>query len=312
MKYYLAPMEGITGYIYRNACHTYFEAYDKYFLPFVAPHEKRSFNAKERNDLLPEHNEGMYVVPQVLTNDAEAFLRILADLRGMGYQEVNLNLGCPSGTVVAKGRGSGFLDSPKKLDEFFARVFGQTDMKLSVKTRVGVDSDVVWEELVDIYNKYPLEELIVHPRIQKDFYNNTPRMECFVYAVSESVNPLCYNGDLFDVKKYRGFHEAYPTVSCVMLGRGAIRNPGLLGEIKTGKKAEKETLHAFHDRLYEDYSRLFSGDRNVLFKMKEVWSYMAQLFEHSEKYAKKIRKADRASDYEAAVNALFRDCEVEQ
>lgn len=312
MKYYLAPMEGITGYIYRNACHTYFEAYDKYFLPFVAPHEKRSFNAKERNDLLPEHNEGMYVVPQVLTNDAEAFLRILADLRGMGYQEVNLNLGCPSGTVVAKGRGSGFLDSPKKLDEFFARVFEQTDMKLSVKTRVGVDSDVVWEELVDIYNKYPLEELIVHPRIQKDFYNNTPRMECFAYAVSESVNPLCYNGDLFDVKKYRGFHEAYPTVSCVMLGRGAIRNPGLLGEIKTGKKAEKETLHAFHDRLYEDYSRLFSGDRNVLFKMKEVWSYMAQLFEHSEKYAKKIRKADQASDYEAAVNALFRDCEVEQ
>lgn len=115
MKYYLAPMEGITGYIYRNACHTYFEPYDKYFLPFIAPHEKRSFNAKERNDLLPEHNEGLYAVPQVLTNDADAFLSILADLRAMGYNEVNLNLGCPSGTVVAKGRGSGFLNEPKKL-----------------------------------------------------------------------------------------------------------------------------------------------------------------------------------------------------
>ena len=312
MKYYLAPMEGITGYIYRNACHTYFEPYDKYFLPFIAPHEKRSFNAKERNDLLPEHNEGLYAVPQVLTNDADAFLSILADLRAMGYNEVNLNLGCPSGTVVAKGRGSGFLNEPKKLDEFFARVFEQTDMKISVKTRVGVDSDVVWEELVDIYNRYPLEELIVHPRIQKDFYNGTPRMECFSYAVSESANQLCYNGDIFDTGRYAQLHAAYPSVPAVMLGRGAIRNPGLLGEIKSGAKADKETLHAFHDRLYEDYSQLFSGDRNVLFKMKEVWFYLSQMFEHSEKYAKKIQKAGRAADYVAAVNALFRDCEVKE
>lgn len=310
MKYYLAPLEGITGYIYRNAYHTYFEDFDKYFLPFLAPHENRSFNAKEKNDLLPEHNEGIYAVPQVLTNHAEAFLRIAGDLQAMGYSEVNLNLGCPSGTVVAKGRGSGFLRNPGELDDFFAQIFEKVSMKISVKTRVGIDSAAEWEELLAIYNRYPLEELIVHPRIQKDFYKNAPRMECFRLAADVSENVLCYNGDLFTLEEYQSFREEYPKIDRTMYGRGVIRNPGLLGEIKSGTKVSAEVLKSFHDRLYHDYMELFSGDKNVLFKMKEIWSYMADSFADSGKYAKKIRKAQRSADYEAAVNALFRDCEL--
>lgn len=310
MKYYLAPLEGITGYIYRNAYHAYFEDFDKYFLPFLAPHENRSFNAKERNDLLPEHNEGIYAVPQVLTNDAAAFLRITGDLQAMGYSEVNLNLGCPSGTVAAKGRGSGFLRNPEELDNFFAQVFEKIQIRLSVKTRVGVDGPEEWEELLAVYNRYPFEELIVHPRIQKDFYRNMPRMDCFDLAAERSENILCYNGDLFTVEEYQTFRGAYPDIDRTMYGRGVIRNPGLLGEIKSGQKISSGVLRDFHDRLYHDYTELFSGDRNVLFKMKEIWSYMADSFVDSEKYAKKIRKAQRAADYEAAVGALFRDCEL--
>lgn len=310
MKYYMAPLEGITGYIYRNAYHKYFEHFDKYFLPFIAPHTKRSYNARERNDLLPEHNEGMYAVPQILTNQAEDFLRIARDLQAMGYTEVNLNLGCPSGTVVAKGRGSGFLDEPGKLDEFFEQVFESVAIQVSVKTRVGKDSPVVFEELLDIFNKYPIKELIVHPRIQKDFYQYPLRMECFSMASEKSKNPLCYNGDLFTAEEYRNFHKAYPDVECVMFGRGVIGNPGLLGEIKSERKICKEQLREFHDRLYFDYRELFSGDRNVLFKMKEVWSYLAGAFESSEKYAKKIKKAGHSMEYEAAVDALFRECKL--
>ncbi len=312
MKYYLAPLEGITGYIYRNAYHTYFEPFDKYFLPFIAPHENRSFNSKELNDLMPEHNEGMYVVPQVLTNDATAFLRIVADLEAMGYTEVNLNLGCPSGTVTAKGRGSGFLGRTKELDEFFARVFESVGIRVSVKTRVGLESPDEWEELLTIYNKYPLEELIVHPRVRTDFYNNTPRMECFRQAVEVSKNPLCYNGDLFTVDDYQHLQNCFPKIETTMYGRGILKNPGLLGELKGAERMSPARLQEFHDRIYEDYTRLFSGDRNVLFKMKEIWSYMIEMFEGAEKYGKKIRKSQRAADYEAAVRAIFRECEIRQ
>ena len=157
MKFYLAPLEGITGYIYRNAQHDFFGAgIDKYFMPFLAPHTKRSFNAKEKNDILPEHNAGMYAVPQILTNSAADFLRIEKDLGAFGYRELNINLGCPSGTVVSKGRGAGFLASPEKLDQFLEEIFSKTEAKISLKTRIGMEEPEEFFRLLEIYNKYPL------------------------------------------------------------------------------------------------------------------------------------------------------------
>lgn len=305
MKYYFAPLEGITGYIYRNAYHDCFTGFDKYFLPFIAPHDNRSFNAKEKNDLMPEHNQGMYVVPQVLTKSAKDFIRIANDLRAFGYREINLNLGCPSGTVVAKGRGSGFLAYPEELNAFLDEVFSKADVKISLKTRVGKDSYEEWEELLDIYNQYPLEELIVHPRIQKDFYKNKPNMATFAWAAEHSTNKLCYNGDLFTREDYIEFTKAYPNIEFTMFGRGILKNPGLLGELKGQERISKEKLSAFHDRIYQDYKHLFSGDRNVLFKMKEIWSYQIQLFADAEKYGKKIHKVQHAADYESVVRELF-------
>ncbi len=310
MKYYLAPLEGITGYVYRRAYHDYFESFDKYFLPFIAPHMNRSFNSKELNDLIPEHNKGMFAVPQVLTNHAGDFMQIAEELQELGYEEININLGCPSGTVVAKGRGSGFLSRPEEMVAFFDEIFARSTMRISVKTRVGRSGYEDWEKLLEIYNQYPLAELIVHPRIQKDFYRNRPNMDTFAWAAAHSTNPLCYNGDLFCVSDYEIFCQEYPAVTMTMYGRGIISNPGLLGEIKYGEKLEKERLFSFHNRLYADYQELFSGDRNVLFKMKEIWSYMINLFTNPEKYAKKIRKAERACDYEAAVTALFAEQEL--
>jgi tRNA-dihydrouridine synthase len=305
MKYYLAPLEGITGYTYRNAYHNCFTDFDKYFLPFIAPHDNRSFNAKEKNDLMPEHNQGMHVVPQVLTKSAKDFKRIANDLRAFGYSEINLNLGCPSGTVVAKGRGSGFLAYPEELNAFLDEVFSKADIKISLKTRVGKDSYEEWEELLEIYNQYPVEELIVHPRIQKDFYKSKPNMATFAWAAEHSTNKICYNGDLFTLEDYTEFTKAYPNIELTMFGRGVLKNPGLLGELKGQERIDKERLLAFHDRIYQDYTNLFSGDRNVLFKMKEIWSYQIQLFADAEKYAKKIHKVQHAADYEAIVRELF-------
>ena len=140
---YLAPMEGVTTFVYRNAHAAVYGPLDKYFTPFLEPHEKRSMKTKERNEVLSEHNQGLDLVPQILTNHAEGFLELAETLQDMGYGELNLNLGCPSNTVVTRGKGSGFLASPEKLDRFFDRVYKGLpgEMKRSVKTRIGMEAD---------------------------------------------------------------------------------------------------------------------------------------------------------------------------
>lgn len=308
MKYYFAPMEGITGYLYRNAHREFFPHVDRYFIPFLVPNQKKCFRARERNDILPEHNQGLEAIPQILTNKAEEFLAAAGELERYGYREVNLNLGCPSRTVVSKGRGSGFLGNPEQLERFLEEIFEKTDMEISIKTRIGKDSPKEFGRLLEIYGKYPLKELIIHPRIQQDFYRNRPNLEVFGESLRLCSCPVCYNGDIRTVKDAQALKKKFPEIGCIMLGRGLLANPGLAGELQEKAPADRERLRAFHDRLYWGYREVFSGEKNVLFKMKEFWTYLVLNFEDAEKYAKKIRKAQKLSGYEAAVNDLFEKC----
>ncbi|MGL5085427.1 MAG: tRNA dihydrouridine synthase [Clostridium sp.] len=307
MKYYLAPMEGITGYIYRNAYEKYFGNIDKYFTPFIVTNQSRSLKTKELRDVLPENNDKMNIVPQILTNDAEGFIITSRKLQQLGYNEVNLNLGCPAGTVVSKNRGSGFLAKREELDMFLEEIFKMDDMKISIKTRIGKDSPEEFSELIKIYNKYSLEELIIHPRTQKDFYGNKPNLDVFKEGLELSKSPICYNGDIFTLNDNNKLIETFPKVDKIMLGRGALANPGLINEIKENRFMEKEVLKAFHDEIFTKYIELFNEERNAIFRMKELWGYMIHMFADSKKYAKKIKKSQKLSEYNEAVLSLFSD-----
>jgi len=310
MKYYLAPMEGITGYIYRNSYEKLFNNIDKYFTPFIVTNKGTSLKTRELRDVLPENNKGMNIVPQILTNDSEGFIITSRKLQQFGYNEVNLNLGCPAGTVVSKNRGSGFLAKREELDMFLEEIFKIDDMKISIKTRIGKDSPEEFYELIKIYNKYPLEELIIHPRTQKDFYGNKPNLEVFKDALSLSTNPICYNGDIFTVDNHNKFIETFPEVNTVMLGRGVIANPGLINEIKNNTFLDKKVLKVFVDEILDKYIELFNEERNALFRMKELWGYMIHIFSDNKKYAKKIKKAQNLSDYNEAILSLFTEQEI--
>lgn len=253
------------------------------------------------------HNQGMCAVPQILTNSAEDFIKTAERPQEYGYEEVNLNLGCPSKTVVSKGRGSGFLAEPDRLNAFLEEIFNETPIRISVKTRIGKESPEEWIRLLEIYNQYPMEELIIHPRIQTDFYKNTPNLEMFEYAVKNSKNPLCYNGDICTKEEYETICNRFPEVPSVMIGRGILKNPGLIRKIRQGIPIEKDRIRAFHDELYREYQEVLFGEKTVLFKMKELWFYMAPLFMQYEKYAKKIKKAEKLKLYEAVVDALFEE-----
>ena len=151
MKFYYAPMESITIYLYRNIYEQLFGEIDKYYTPFIMPNGKRTFKTREFQDVLPEHNEGLHIVPQILTKSSEDFIRTAKELKELGYDEVNLNLGCPSRTVVAKQKGSGFLREPEVLDDFLTEIFEALDMKISIKTRIGLRDTEEFEEIIYVF-----------------------------------------------------------------------------------------------------------------------------------------------------------------
>lgn len=302
MKFYMAPMEGLTGYVFRSAYQRHFHNIDRYFTPFI---NNAKMNHREVADILPEHNAGMEVIPQILTNRVEDFVAVSKALAEYGYEEVNLNLGCPSGTVVSKGRGSGFLAMPEELDRFLDGIFSRCPLKISIKTRIGKLDAADWEELLAIYEKYPMTELIIHPRIQRDFYKNTPDMEAFAKAEEMSSHPLCYNGDVFSVEDYERVTKRFPSVERTMLGRGILMNPGLIDEINGKEGVNAKELRAFHDEVMEGYLAVMSGERNTLFRMKELWSYLGERFPDGEKALKRLRKATRIPEYQAAVLEVF-------
>jgi len=310
MKFYFAPMEGLTGYLYRNAHNACFNNIDKYFSPFIVANQNASFKTREINDILPENNQGLILIPQLLANNAKDFIRMSKKIEQLGYNEINLNLGCPSRTVVSKNKGSGFLSKKEELDMFLDEIFSVSITKISVKTRIGKDQPEEFHDLMRIFNKYPIEELIIHPRTQKDFYKNKPNLEVFKEALISSKNPVCYNGDIFTVKGYKQFVAEFPSVDTLMLGRGLLANPGLIRDITNDIKSEKNSLKAFHDKIYEEYKRPLIGDRNVLLKMKALWFYMISTFSDNEKYAKRIMRSESLYDYDEAVSSLFREQDV--
>ena len=310
MKYYLAPMEGITGYIYRNSYAKFFPSFDKYFTPFIIPNESKSLKTKELIDVQPENNKGLNIVPQILTNDAEGFIITANKLKQLGYNEINLNLGCPSGTVVGKGRGAGFLANRDELDKVLDEIFKIDNMKISIKTRIGKDRPEEFYELIKIYNKYPLEELIIHPRTREDFYGNKPNLEVFKDALSLSTNKVCYNGDIFTVENHNKLIETFPSVNTIMIGRGILANPGLINEIENNINIDKKTLKKFHDYILNEYIELFPQETGALFKMKELWSYMIYMFSDNKNYIKKIRQAQNLIDYNKEISNLFMEQKI--
>lgn len=305
MKFYFAPMEGVTDHVLRNLHHRYFPGVDKYFTPFFSPTEDGRFTGRSKRDFVPETNRGVPVVPQLLTKKAEDFLWAARALADMGYEEINLNLGCPSGTVVAKGKGSGLLSDLEGLERLLDGIFAQAPARISVKTRLGRKEPEEFPRLLELFNRYPIAELTIHCRVREDLYRRPARPEEFALALAESANPECYNGDLTTESRYGDFLTRFPETRAVMLGRGLTADPALVRRIQGGPGVGREELKAYDEELFEGYSSDFGSRKNALGRMKEHWFYQFCLFEGAEKYEKKLKKTTDPAEYEGLVARIF-------
>ena len=301
MRYYFAPMEGLTDCFYRAIHYKYFGGVDRYYMPFMSPTMHRTLTARESRDLPSADSVPFTAVPQVLTKVPEDFLWAAEQCRDRGYDEVNLNVGCPSGTVVAKGKGAGMLADPAALDRFLDAVFEKAPVAVSVKTRLGMTDPGEFPAILEVFNRYPIRELTVHPRVRKAFYTGDVQMDSFRYALENSKNPICYNGNLCSVEQIRAFSEEFPQVEAVMIGRGLIGDPGMLAPGGT----DAATLEAFMNELLEVYTAEFGGPRNAMFRLKENWGFLQNRFEGGEKQFKRLRKTTDVTEYRAITGEIF-------
>ena len=319
MNIYLAPMEGVTGYIVRNAIAHNFGRIHKYYTPFI-PAAKR-LNQKILRDLAPENNTGISLVPQLMTIQADEVQSMGQCLHQMGFDEININLGCPSGTVVAKGRGSGLLRNPDALNAFLSSTCDKVDFPVSIKSRIGFEDLSLWPEILSIYARYPICELTIHPRLRSDFYNGSVHFDAFdlayeTYVTNKTALPyptsLIYNGDIRTLSDYQKLRQRYPDIQGVMIGRGLLHNPALAAQIMASEHHTtlseteiKAGFKALHQEICTQYACIFSGDKDVLFHMNEILSYLHCSFKDSDKIWKTIRKSQTLAEYEYHVAALF-------
>ena len=306
MRYYFAPLEGVTGAAFRQVHRRLFPGADRYYMPFVSPTRDHCFTPRQLREVAPEVNKGVPCVPQLMTRDAEDFLWAAGELKAMGYDEVDLNLGCPSGTVTAKKKGAGFLSVPEELDAFLDTVFSRSPLPVSLKTRLGVHDPEEFPRLLDIFAKYPVAELIVHPRVRDDFYRHPVRLEDFAAAAARWKGKLCYNGGIVTPGDAAGVEARFPGLSAVMLGQGLLADPALLRKARGGPPASLEELRAYHDALYESYCRRFQSPDHAAFHLKGLWHYLLGLFDGREGAARRLRKARGAAEYRGAVEEIFR------
>lgn len=304
MELEFAPLEGVTDALYRRTHRAFYPGIDRYYTPFISPTKNRRFTPRELRELSPDNNRGVPLVPQLLGKNAGDFLWAAHALADMGYEEVNLNLGCPSGTVTAKGKGSGFLAHPDALDAFLDEVFAAAPVRVSIKTRLGLHDPMEFPQLLEIFNCYPISRLIIHPRTGAELYQGDVHLDFFRMAADGTDIPLCYNGNILSLEDFYRFTAAFPQIHTVMLGRGLVSDPAMAARLRGGA-GDKHTLKKFHDALCEGYPALFGGTASAMHRMKAIWMYMLNAFQGGEAFRKKLIKAKRWEDFRVITEDIF-------
>ena len=300
-----APLDGITKIVFRQVWSQFFGGVDRYFIPFFSPTPHHLMTPRDLREVDYIHNANLLSVPQVMTKNADDFLWACDVLKDMGYTEVNLNLGCPSGTVTAKGKGSGMLRDLAKVDAFLEGVFSRTEGPVSVKTRLGVEKPEEFAAILEIYNRYPISELTIHPRVMRQQYRGQADRAAFAAALPRCTMPVCYNGDVTTAADLHTLEAQYPQLSGIMIGRGFIADPALLRRARGGTGASREELRGYLDDLYHGYTELFGSAGCAISRMKGHWFYLIHCFAGAEKLEKQLKKLREPWEYEVVVNQIF-------
>jgi tRNA-dihydrouridine synthase B len=308
----LAPMRGITTQFYRRAFVHHFQGLDAEMAPFIPTVSAEKINPKLLRDVLPENNSGLPLIPQLIGNNAADFVNMAKALHDLGFTDVNWNLGCPHKPIRKKQRGSGLIPHPDRVDQLLETICKESPIPVSVKVRLGVSESSELMKLIPVLNRYPLSEVIIHPRTAEQMYDGKVDLGAFALANQELTLPVCYNGDIADLAFFQMLTKCFPALNKFMLGRGLLANPFLCEVIKSGNPVTDnaiERLRTFHDEVFANYQTVIDGDVPMLGKMKEFWAYPATHLSNGRKFFKKVKKAHRLVTYQEIVHEFLGEAE---
>ena len=278
---WLAPLHGITSYTFRNTLCRHFGGIDCFMAPFLPAQPAGKFRPKIWQDITPENNTALPLVPQLMGNRPEQFVDTMQMLNEQfGYERFNINIGCPSSPVVRHHRGCGLMPNLELVEQIVAEVTGKTPFRLSLKMRLGLHSADEGRNILKRLNNYPIDFLVIHPRLGDNLYEGNPDLALFEEFCHLTKHRIVYSGDVFTVEDYERLSERFPQVAAWMLGRGLLRNPFLAEEIKNQETDDKRSrFFAFYQDLTETLLPI-RGESGTLANLKELWHYFAH-FTHT-------------------------------
>jgi tRNA-dihydrouridine synthase B len=308
IRLHSSPLQGFTDFRFRNTFQRFFGGIDQYIAPYIRVNGKMEIKAANERDILPENNRSLDLIPQIITKDVNEFLFVAKYVQKLGYNELNWNLGCPYPMVAKRGMGSGLLRMPEKIDEILERVSAETDIRVSVKMRLGYENSQEIFRVLPVLEKYELANITIHPRIGKQLYKGEVDLKAFERCVGLSNHRIFYNGDITSVQSFREMKARFPTINHWMIGRGLIADPFLPAMIKADNPVYPENRYeiftSFHDTLFDSYEEALSGPKHILMKMYSFWEYFIQSFPNSPKSLKKIKKAQSLSAYREVIKQI--------
>lgn len=306
-----SPLQGFTDFRFRNAFHKHFGGIDTFYSPYIKLNGKLVVKGSYERDILPENNDTLEVIPQIITNDAEEFLFVAKYIQQFGYKELNWNLGCPYPMVAKCGMGSGLISNTSQIEHILKRVHNETDIIVSMKMRMGYENPTEILDVFPILEQYPIKNIAIHARIGKQLYKGGVDLDSFQKCLDTSKQKIYYNGDITSVAKFKELQERFPSIDHWMIGRGLIADPFLPSMIKNNTteypKNRFEIFEAFHDEIYQQYDTYLQGPTPIRMKMLGFWEYFSESFSNPQKTYKKIKKAGNSKNYEAAVKEIFKN-----
>ena len=305
MEIHFAPLQGYTDFEYRRIHARHCGGVDTYYTPFIR-WEKGGIREKDIRDILPENNEGLHLVPQIICADTDEFNRLADAIQELGYGEMDLNMGCPAPMQTKLMRGSGILPYPTLVSALLKEMERRPEVRFSAKMRLGLEGKEEWRELSGMLNSSCLKHLTVHPRIGKQMYKGEVDMDAFNEVYSSIHIPIIYNGDVTSMEQVSSLLERYPDLPGIMMGRGLLARPTLAQECLMGKEMPHEERMSILMQMHEDMlgycTRKYKVDSQILLHIHSFWEYQESQLER--KTWKKIMKAGNMKNYLEAIRKL--------
>lgn len=305
---HFAPLQGYTDAIYRRAHARIFGGIETYYSPFVRI-ERGEIRRRDARDVNPENNQGLHLIPQLIAPEAEKAGQVISLFTENGYQEIDINLGCPFATLAKRHNGSGMLPYPEEVKALLNTIVEKySELRFSIKLRLGWEKAEECLTLLPLLNELPLSHIILHPRLGKQQYKGEVDLNGFEAFYKGCEKPLLYNGDLHTTEDIETITERFPKLAGVVIGRGLLANPALAYEYQQGKMLSSDEMAKkvgqLHAEVFSSYQeQLQGGDLQLLMKMKSFWEYLLPKGDHKAK--KVIHKTTKLDNYEAAVSNLL-------